>query len=312
MFLCTWVVVTVFATVLSDGFTPSVPCRRSSPALTTIWSPGKARLWWESFSNKAPCETLDQLIIILDEVGKNPDFALGLVDEVRNILITIQNRGLAKSTMLVLVGSGLDGFIADSSSDLPIVTRENCQESFALQSFGTDPSKSDVIIIHGPTLDDRVIQGVKLDDIMRGTYSHVLATNTRMLFHGVIPIMTDEKHTISVEDLSSRSKLGSTNIVMDYAARIYIRLNGMKRLEKGNDGSLERLLLKQFLLIQQDFIRNSTKNWFRRILLFRFAKAGGWSGKNIGREGTNSGQSFGFFLFQGSVSDMGVSLGHGK
>jgi hypothetical protein len=80
---------------------------------------------WECFSSNARCETLDQLIIVFDEVGKIPAIALGLVDEVRFILIDIQNKGLARITMLVLVGSGLDGYIADSSPDFPLVTSED-------------------------------------------------------------------------------------------------------------------------------------------------------------------------------------------
>jgi hypothetical protein len=45
-----------------------------------------ASSWWECFvDNKtARCETLDQLSIIFDDVGKIPEFALGLVDEMRH------------------------------------------------------------------------------------------------------------------------------------------------------------------------------------------------------------------------------------
>jgi hypothetical protein len=91
----------------------------------TLDSCVQAKTWWECFSSNARCETLDQLIIVFDEVGKIPAFALGLVDEVRLILVDIQNKGLARNTMLVLVGSGLDGYIADSSPDFPLVTSED-------------------------------------------------------------------------------------------------------------------------------------------------------------------------------------------
>jgi hypothetical protein len=72
-----------------------------------------ASSWWECFSdnNTARCESVDQLIIIFDEVGKIPAFALGLVDEVRHLLIDIHNKRLAKDIILVLVGSGLDGYL---------------------------------------------------------------------------------------------------------------------------------------------------------------------------------------------------------
>jgi hypothetical protein len=227
----------------------------------TLRSSPVASSWWRCLHNEATCETLDELIIIFDEVGKIPEFALGLVDEVRHTLINIHNRGLAKNTMLVLVGSGLDGYIADSNPDFPLMTLADRQEYRALQSFGTDPSKSDLVRLCEPILDDRIIRKVKMQDIKRGTYSNVLATNTRMLLRGVIPIMTDEKHMMSVTDLSSRRiELGSTNIVMDYAARIYIRLNGLGRLQKSCEGMIDKLLLKQFLLIQQDEIGSDDWN----------------------------------------------------
>jgi hypothetical protein len=105
----------------------------------TLVSTDKASSWWECFSSNDDCETLDQLIIILDEVGKVPELALGLVDEVRHILIKIQNNGLAKSAMLVLVGSGLDGYIYDSSPDFRIVTTSDLQEYLALQSIRNRP-----------------------------------------------------------------------------------------------------------------------------------------------------------------------------
>jgi hypothetical protein len=67
-----------------------------------------------------------------------------------------------------------------------------------------------------------------------------------MLFLGVIPMMKERRLVEEMDDLASRRiQLGSTNIVMDYAARIYI-LNGLGRLKTENDGSLEELLLKQF------------------------------------------------------------------
>jgi hypothetical protein len=80
--------------------------------------------------------------------------------------------------------------------------------------------------------------------------------------------MTDKKHMLSVSDKSSRRiDLGSTNIVMDFAARNYIELNGLERLQKKFIGSFEKLLMKQFLLIQQDEIgirdRNPASKYIR-------------------------------------------------
>ena len=71
-----------------------------------------ASSWWECFNDNktARCASIDQLIIIFDDVGKIPEFSLGLVDDVRHLLIDIHNKRLAKDIMLVLVGSGLDGY----------------------------------------------------------------------------------------------------------------------------------------------------------------------------------------------------------
>lgn len=216
-----------------------------------------AKEWWESASLDHPSrQTMDKLIIILDEVGKMPQVALGLVDEVRRISYGILNRGLAKQVMMVLVGSGLDGYMDKHSPVFHVESNECVQELQALKTFGTDPSKSDLITLHGPGLCAMPkICEVPLEDITKGTYSRVLATNTRMLFHGVIPILKDEKLTEGVDNLSHRRvQLGSTNINMDYAARKYITLNSLGTLWQKKRFVFEQLLGKQFLLLQQDEI----------------------------------------------------------
>jgi ABC-type oligopeptide transport system ATPase subunit len=201
---------------------------------------GIVEAWWTNATHR-----LDKLGIIIDEVGKSPDLARGLVDEVRHILCEIHNKGLAIEVMLVLVGSGLDGFIVNDSPNMLM----NCKTAELFSSFGTDPYKSEVHVLMGPDPNREVIGGIPRKDINGGTYSKVLATNTRMLTHGVVPVLTSHHNMLRIGDLDKsmrRVELGSTNVVMDYAARVYMNLNGLANL---SPGSCEEILSKQFQLL---------------------------------------------------------------
>lgn len=201
------------------------------------------RKWWEDSKERKAVHTLEKLIIIVDEVGKSPELARGIVDDVRNICNSILDRGLAKKAILVLVGSGLDGHIGEDSLDY----------DGSNLNFGTDPSKSDVIVLEGPNLAGRKdISGILVEDIENGTYSRVLATNTRMLTRGIIPVLKCNMNTLLVRpnNLSGRRvELGSTNVVMDYAARVYISLNGLSRSFNKDPKRFNSMLLQQFRLL---------------------------------------------------------------
>ena len=207
---------------------------RGSQTATTWWSQAKY--------GSAPNWKVGKLVIIIDEIGKDPCLAHGLVDEVRNISCTINGRGLANKVMLVLVGTGLERL------EYPYVEAKTLQGVLyrpSLASVGTDPSKSQVVVLKRPNLEDRAtVFGVPTKDIMDGTYSQVLATNTRMLTRGVIPILKSRMTTLGVHDLSARRvALGSTNSVLDFAARVYIDTNDLLRRDPEQ---LEMFFLKQF------------------------------------------------------------------
>ena len=217
---------------------------------------GDAIDWWNN-----PSVRLDQLVIIIDEVGRLPDLGRGLVDEVRIITETYRATH-AEKVMLVLVGSGLDGLIRQDSIpthllDLGSQSQDSEDEDFeqSFLSFGTDPMKSQLISLQSPSLKNKEdISGIPVKAIELGTYSKVLATNTRMLFRGIIPVMADPSHRMNIDanELTSRLvELGSTNIVMDFAARAYIDLNGLGRIKAQNPGKLKRLLLKHFVLLRR-------------------------------------------------------------
>ena len=194
--------------------------------------------WWE---NPEHCR-LEELVIILDDMCKAPNLVRGIVDEVRQISIRICNRKLAKNVMLVIVGSGLDYYLPENDA----------YSSEKVKFFRTDPMKFNVTILNGPNLEDKdTIGGISTKDIMGGTYSQVLATNTRMLTRGIIPILKSRLNTFDVDNLSSRRvELGSTNVVMDYAARVYVDFNALKKLSPDKRDSL---LLKQFRILVQQY-----------------------------------------------------------
>ena len=213
--------------------------------------------WW-----KNPTVRIQKLVIIIDEIGKLPDLARGLVDEVRIISQNFE-KIYAEKVLIVLVGSGLDGLIQADSIPLHLMNVEESESESEsaddsieflqlFEGFGTDPSKSEVITLKCPNLEsDSKIHGISVNTIQKGSYSKVLATNSRMLFNGVIPIMQSTFHTLKVDEIDLESRLaqvGSTNIIMDYATRVYSTLNGLKEC-KPNE--LRALFLQQFIFLRR-------------------------------------------------------------
>lgn len=209
--------------------------------------------WTSTDANSVTQEPLEQLIIVIDEMGKDTHLARGIVDEVRKIYTRIFNHGVAKQPLIFLVGSGLDVFIESDKLDFHTRSKGDYEYLVANEAFGTDPSKSTVVTLRGPDLENNTeIGGMSVEAIKKGTYSRILATNTRMLTRGVIPVLTNSFHKISVRDEDierRREELGSTNIVMDYAARIYIQLNCLKRFYDKGRYDLDSILLKQFRVL---------------------------------------------------------------
>lgn len=75
---------------------------------------GNSDVWnWWNLGEKSYGEHIaEKLVLVIDEVGKNPDLASGLVSIVRQVYhdITVTNEK-AKEVLLVLVGSGSDWYI---------------------------------------------------------------------------------------------------------------------------------------------------------------------------------------------------------
>ena len=126
---------------------------------------------------------IEKLLVVINEVGKGPKLTRGFVDSVRNIYLKFNKEHIAKKALMVLVGSGLDIEIRGDTIHIEVTTCLAADRSFlrSLQSFCTDPIKSDVIPLESPSVARiQVVAGLDCKDITKGTYSRVLATNMRM------------------------------------------------------------------------------------------------------------------------------------
>jgi hypothetical protein len=222
--------------------------------------------WWNGEE-----EPIQKLVIIVDEVGKCQDFGRGLVDSVREIHQTyVERKKRCRQFKLVIAGSGLDAAIRRDSS-VPL------EEDPDIATFGTDPLKSSMAVLQGPKKFKQLTAYLEKymetkkgsssgkrryipEAIVEGSYSRVLATNTRMLFDGIIPILENGQLTEGIEYAGLQQRfldLCSSNIVMDYAARKYLQLNGLKDEE---ERKRQKLLRNSFCYILQDSSRKAKVN----------------------------------------------------
>jgi hypothetical protein len=123
-----------------------------------------------------------------------------------------------------------------------------------MAALGTDAVKSNVIVLTKPSIDKLPETRIQRA-IQKGTYSRILSTNTRMLTRGIMPILNEQKFLFEVSKCRMDQRLvdlGSTNIVMDYAARVYFKLNGLANIsQEGRD----KLLLQAFQYLMVEFAR---------------------------------------------------------
>lgn len=232
--------------------------KRASNSFRNIWSEkmnsDQTWEWWNSKTTPSSL-TLNGIVIILDEVGKDMQFAYGVVEEAHNLLSDMISSKKANTGKIVIVGAGLD--------DFPL--RRN-----SLFSFSTDPTLAKVIVMQTPNKDVLVkYRGVSQDDLS-GTYTRVLSDNARMLMLGVVPCLTTEFLTDHYRDSScddgptaiqkrtkDRILCGSFGPLMQYSCRIYVQNFGLCNLS-----SEDRLktLLELFQLCLQRSLENVMNN----------------------------------------------------
>ena len=203
--------------------------------------------WW---GGKKP-EAVKHLVLALDEGGKNLDFTRALVDGVRDIYNDLAVKGVATSVLLSISGSGLERMI-DIDSPYPGMGE--------IAALGTDPMKSNFIVLTKPSIDKLPETLLCKSAILKGTYSRILSTNTRMLMRGVIPILNEDKLLLKVAPTRLDQRfidLGSTNIVMDYAVRVYFALNGLANIDEQDRG---KLLLQAFKHLMAESVKSVRAN----------------------------------------------------
>jgi len=173
-------------------------------------------LWLQQAWNEtAEPVKVEKLAIVLDECGKNLSLVSGLISGYRNKILPRYLR-ISKEVVLVLCGAGTE-----------LVRRTN-----NVHVFGSDPSLSRVVMVSGTNLAN-VPQNLQ-EAIQSSTYGAVLATNTRMLTKGLIPMMHNELVTLEAQgvDLYLRRKaFGSFRFAADYSIRKYKTLNGIESLQ---------------------------------------------------------------------------------
>jgi hypothetical protein len=107
------------------------------------------------------------LVVILNEIGRNMTFTLGLIDSGRTIINEIVATNKARFALLVLVGTGL-GLISQVDGPMSATSLE----------IGTDPSKSKVVIMQRPSREKIASNTmVTLEELDGGVYSCVLSEN---------------------------------------------------------------------------------------------------------------------------------------
>jgi hypothetical protein len=190
------------------------------------------RSWFKGNWDKA--KRPSKLAIVLDE-ATNQHFAYGMVDSVRYFLRKYE-RLVSESIHLIIVGTGLDliNFEQDGGR------------------LGTDPTKSRVIVMKQPKIDLAIGVGQACDaspnttnqaifnSINAGSFSRILATNTRMFFNGILFVMKSTIFAQEANDQDNRllrlqerlTLVGSFRPAMDYAVRMYVASNSVGQLER--------------------------------------------------------------------------------
>jgi len=212
------------------------------------------RFWWKHLDKRklAPT-TIEGLVIVLDNMEKGPDLARGLVDEVEDIYLKLETflahyQRRDGAIKLVLVGTGLDRVIPHSR--------------YPRMEFD---------MVQGPKLEclneRESANSIPMEDILGGTHSRILATNTRMFAGGVVPVMKSNFVTegLSGEQLSSRrKKWGSSNFLMEYAVRHFKKTlqDNFRQLE----GRMETVIANQFRVLMKSAIAKAQQDALDRNL----------------------------------------------
>jgi hypothetical protein len=165
--------------------------------------------------------TLNKLVLVFDECGKSPDFTVGLIASARNLLIRLHKKKLATEMALVMCGSGLEAVKTGTTGN---------------KYIGSDPALTDVVVMKFTDLSKLADKSLR-QSIGGGVYSRFLATNARMLVHGILPTLEENDLVVmgpedSWSDLETRRiAFGSFRFAMDICVRVYVKLNVLASMD---------------------------------------------------------------------------------
>ena len=106
---------------------------------------------------------------------------------------------------------------------------------------------------------------IKDEEVLKGTISSVLAENTRIFIEAIVPTMRceplsdgyDGPFRKSLLQTDHRIEAGSSRFLMNYAARVFVKRNGLKNM---NDGSaLDRIFQDAFVFFAREAIKGIHK-----------------------------------------------------
>jgi hypothetical protein len=189
--------------------------------------------------------TLNKLVLVFDECGKSPDFTVGLIASARNLLLLLREKNLATDMALVMCGSGLESVKTGTTGN---------------RYIGSDPALTDVVVMKFTDLSKLADESLR-HPIDRGVYSRFLATNARMLVHGILPTLQENDLVVKNVDYSwsdletRRIAFGSFRFAMDICVRVYVKLNGLASMDTNHrtellNASFQYMLRSALLKLQ--------------------------------------------------------------
>eukprot|EP00538_Stauroneis_constricta_P012710 CAMPEP_0119550494 /NCGR_PEP_ID=MMETSP1352-20130426/3998_1 /TAXON_ID=265584 /ORGANISM="Stauroneis constricta, Strain CCMP1120" /LENGTH=1148 /DNA_ID=CAMNT_0007596367 /DNA_START=35 /DNA_END=3481 /DNA_ORIENTATION=+ len=171
---------------------------------------------------------IGKLIVVIDEMGKNLDFARALIDCHRWYLprkfVISSTKTLAERCTLVLSGAGLDLIKGNGTS------------------AGTDPEKYQLVELRPPDVSEfsrqyathHFLKEKEIEQVLNdGTISSIVKTNTRMLMNGLKKILdiadlhggSEDKYKRRITDLFSLPSF------MSLITEWYMKLNGLSAVK---------------------------------------------------------------------------------
>ena len=200
----------------------------------------------EWFDGTLQTDPLEKFLLVVDEVGREPELAHGLVDGgLRKLQDALVAKGIAKQVGLVLCGTSLDQLRTNSSKE---------------KYLGSDPSMSKVIIMKQTNLEklENLLpcKKVEMQPLTGGFFSKIYMTNIRIANRALLPFLGSiyAAHEADGEIRRATQKALCTEMnSMKFVPSIYCRLNGLRDVPEDKKSLLFR---KSFAFFLKEGIKN--------------------------------------------------------